>query len=115
MRHLRQLSSLWLMAFVVLAGCKSLGIQPDSFNKRLALGYYVVTSTRDTARILLDAGKVSADDAQNAQDQADNFRAALDIARTISATDPQAADSRLTAALTGLNALDAYLKTRGAP
>lgn len=113
----RQIHALWAYTLILmaLAGCQTLGIpQAETFNQRLAVGYATVTGTRQTALSLLQAGKIDAGDAQNVQNQADNARAGLDIARSLSATAPQAADSKLSAVLTGLNALDAYLKTRGA-
>lgn len=100
---------------VFLAACQPLGIpKPETFNERLAFGYSTVTTARQTALTLLQSGKISADDAQQVQGQADNARTGLDIARSLSATEPQAADTKLTAILTALTALDAYLKSRGA-
>jgi hypothetical protein len=62
---------------------------------------------------LLQAKKISAEDAQNIQTQADTARAGVDISRKLCGTDPAAADNRLTAAVTILQALSTYLATRG--
>lgn len=116
MKHLNPLRYLWLATVLALAGCQTLGIpQAETFNQRLAVGYVGVTTARQTALTLLQADKIGTDDAQQVQQQADNLRAGLDVARSLRASSPQAADSKLTATLAALQALDAYLKTRGAP
>lgn len=98
----------------LISACATLGLeQPKSFNERLAAGYATLTTARDSAGTLLAAGKITAPDAQQIQNQCDNVRSGLDIARNIHAKDPQAADAKLTAVLAGLNALSAYLQTRG--
>jgi len=102
------------LSVVGLQGCAALGIpSPQSFNERLAVGYSTVTSARNTATSLLGAGKISVSDAENVLEQTDNARAGLDIAREIHAATPDAANARLTAVLTGLRALEVYLKSRG--
>lgn len=98
---------------LALTACAQLGIpKPETFNERLAVGYSTVTTVRQTATTLLQAKKITADDAQNVQQQADNARAGLDIARTISKTDAKAADAKLTAVRSALTALQAYLATK---
>lgn len=93
-----------------LQGCAALGLpSPQSFNERLAVGYASVTSARETATSLLNAGKISVGDAENVLEQTDNARAGLDIAREVHATAPDAANAKLTAVLTALKALEAYL------
>ncbi len=107
-----QLYSLPLV-LLLLSACASLGLQtPKTFNERLAAGYVSVTAARDTAATLLTAGKITAGDAQNVQQQADNARSGLDIARSVHETNPAAGDDKLTAILAGLNALSAYLIAR---
>lgn len=101
------------IAIMLLSACAQLGIpKPETFNERLAVGYSTVTAVRQTATTLLQAKKISADDAQNVQNQADNARAGLDIARTISKTDLKAADAKLNAVHTALTALQSYLATK---
>jgi len=96
-----------------LTSCAQLGIAPaETFAQKLAVGYSSVTAVRQSATTLLTAKKITADDAQNVQAQADNARAGLDIARTVSKTDPKAADAKLTSIRTLLTALSAYLATK---
>lgn len=96
----------------VLAACATFSAQFDTFNKRLAGGYTTVTYARELAGDLLEARTITADDAENLNAQADHFRAALDIARTMHATDADAANARLMATLAGINALADYLRDR---
>jgi len=99
---------------LALSACASLGLQsPDTFNQKLAGGYTTVTAARDTAATLLQSGKIKADDAQQVQNQADNLRSGLDVARSIHTSNPTAGDDKLASILTGLNALSAYLAARG--
>lgn len=101
------------LAVVLLAGCAALGLStPQTFNQKLLGGYSTVTEVRSDATVLVGAGKLSPDDAQNVQDQATNLRAGLDVARTVSKTDPTAAVGKLTATITALTALQAYLATK---
>ena len=108
-----QRTFLWLIAVLLLVGCETLGIpKPESFKEKLAFGYATVTSVRQSATTLLTAKKISADDAQHVQDQANNARTGLDVARGLEKTDPKAADAKLTAIRTALTALQAYLVSR---
>jgi hypothetical protein len=102
-----------IVLLVLLSACQSLGLQtPTSFSERLAAGYASVTTVRDTTTSLLTAGKLTADDGRNIQNQCDTVRGGLDVARTLRANDLAAADAKLQATLTILNALDAYLKAK---
>jgi hypothetical protein len=99
---------------LILVSCATLGLeQPKTFNERLAAGYATTTAARDSAATLLTSGKITADDAQQVQNQCDNVRSGLDIARDIHASNPPAGDAKLTAVLAGLTALQSYLQTRG--
>jgi hypothetical protein len=96
------------------SGCAALGLQrPETFNERAAVAISSVTVVRQTATRLLLSGKLTAADGRNIQAQADNARAAIEIAISIQATDPAAAENRLTAILAGLNAITAYLTAKG--
>lgn len=94
-----------------LLGCGS-APKPETFNQKAAVAITSVTSVRDTAAVLLKAGKITADDARNVQAQADSAMSSIAIARQIADRDPAAGQSKLSAALTILQALDAYLATR---
>lgn len=97
----------------MLAACAQLGLPTaDTFNEKLAVAYGSVTQVRSSALQLLEAKKISADDAANVNTTADTARAALDIARKTSLTDITAANSKLTAATAILNAVSVYLATK---
>lgn len=100
--------------FLLLAsGCASLGLPtPTTFNERLAAGYTTVNATVDSARTLLQAGKISASDAENVVKQLDNVVAGLDLARTMNRTDPAGANTKLTVTLQVLTAMQSYLASK---
>ena len=101
-------------ALILLSACSALGVPtPQTFNEKEAAAISSVTAIRSTAASLLSSSKITAGDATNIQAQADNAREAIKVASSIHATDPGAADSRLSAIITGLNAISAYLATRG--
>lgn len=89
---------------VLLAACATQG-----FNERMAGGYSAVSFSRDSAGVLLDVGVIGSAEAQNVQNQAEHFRVALDLTRTIYATDPDTAEAKLTATLIGIDGLRDYL------
>jgi hypothetical protein len=94
-----------------LPACAQLGIPTaNTFNQRLAIGYTTVSTVRDTATVLLNSKKISVKDAENVQEQANNARSGLDLARTMF-RDGQAtsAESKLTTINTALRALQTYL------
>jgi hypothetical protein len=103
----------------VLPGCAagtngmgSVLLAPDTFAERLAVGYSLVAQVRATATALLDAGKISSQDGQNTLDATDVFRAGLDVARGMAATDLTGAEAKLAAIKTGLTALKTYVDGR---
>lgn len=101
------------LALIAIASCATIGAPtPQTFNERLAAGIATTTAVRQTATALLRDGTIAADDAMNAQAAADASRAGLDVARRLHATDPVAGDARLTAAITGLQAIQSYLASR---
>lgn len=102
------------IAFTLLYGCAQIGIQPQTFNEKLAVAVTSVTTVRTSTTALLQAGKITAADAQNVQNQANTAREGLDLARTINATNPQGAADKLGAASAVLTALQGYLATKGA-
>lgn len=105
--------STFVALILSLTACAQLGLPTaTTFNEKLAAGYSSVTAVRSSATTLLVAKKISSDDAQNIQTQADTARAGLDVARTISKTDQTAANARLTAIRTVLTALSTYLASR---
>lgn len=110
-RYTYHVTCIFLLA--LLAACAQVGLPtPETLNQKIAIGYGTVSQVRTTALQLLQAGKIKADDAQNIQNSADQGRQALDIARTLSATDASAATNKLQMATTILTAAQAYLATR---
>lgn len=114
---------------VTTAGCETIGVPAaKTFNERLAVGYVSVTAVRDSATTYFSAELAAAaalpdeqraareqairKDAENVQAQADNAREALDIARTLKDLDVRSAETRLTAAIQILEALQTYLGGR---
>lgn len=114
MKALRLHAAVWALA--VLTACAALGLPTaQTFNERLAVGYGAVTAVRNSAATLVATGKITPDDAQNVQTQADNARAALDLARTAYRSgDTAGATTKLDTTATVLRALQAYLASKGA-
>jgi len=105
-----------LAAFVVLAGCAALGVQtPKTFEERVAAGYATIEAVADTAGSLLDAGKITVDDAKNVVEHTRVAHAGLVIAEQVRATDPTAAENRLVAIITALSAINDYLLCKETP
>lgn len=106
----------WLL-FLLLAGCAYLGVPtPTTFNERVAAAYTTTTALVETTRTLLVAKKITPSDAENVLKQTDTVIAGLDVARSYSATNPIAANDKLTATLTILQAIQSYLNSqRGTP
>jgi NADH:ubiquinone oxidoreductase subunit 4 (subunit M) len=95
----------------MLTACASLGLPTaKTFNERAAVAYGTVTTVRETTASLLVAKKITASDAQNVQNQANTAREGIDLARSVVATNPGDADTKLTAAITVLSALQTYLE-----
>jgi len=112
MKRLLTLASLVLVALLI--GCAQMGLpQAKTFEDHVAVSISSVTQVRKVARILLQAGKIKRDDAANVQAQAEMAREAISIATALRDTDPAAAQTKLTAAITVLRALDAYLASKG--
>lgn len=122
--------SVALPAILTLQGCASLGLPvAQSFNERLASGYTTVTAVREATSAWVDgqvrAAQAEPDqakrdallkavkaDAQNIQAQADQAREGLDIARSLSDLNFEAAEERLVSTLRILEALQTYLEGR---
>lgn len=101
------------LLLVLLTACQSLGVlAPATFNEKEAAAITSVTAIRSTALTLLTSGNITAADAQNVQNQCDTAREAITVADALHAADPTQGADRLTAIITGLNAISAYLETR---
>lgn len=99
----------------LLISCAQMGVPAaDTFNKRLMAGYQTVEAIAWSAGSLRSAGKLSDADRDNVVATSRTAIAALDLARQVHATNPQAGDDKLSATITVLGALQAYLATKGA-
>lgn len=102
----------FLLVFLVCA-CANLGVStPDTLNEKIAVAISAVTAVRSTATALVQAKKITADDAQNVQDGADNARKGIEVARTLGRINMAAADSKLSAVTASIRALNDYLAAR---
>lgn len=99
---------LYIITFAFLAGCAT----PQSFNERLLAGYSTVTEIRNGATAAVTAKKIGSADAQNIQAQADTARAGLDLASGMRASQPKAAEDKLSATRTVIQALKTYLLSK---
>jgi hypothetical protein len=96
------------------AACNQLGLPTaQTFEERLTAGYASVEAINKGAKSLLDAKKISSNDAENILDQTRNARVGLDIVRAMAKTDPSSADAKLNAVRAGLTAAQAYLTAKG--
>lgn len=94
-----------------IVACTTLGVpSPQTFNQKLAAAYTADTAVLTTVTTLGEGGKLSRPDAMNIEKQADNVKEALDIARTVYATDQAGGGNKLAAAITTLTALQTYLQ-----
>jgi len=106
---------LTFLAFVLmwLAACAQLGLPtPTTMNEKLAAAQGSVTQVRTTATNLLTAKQITVADAENALKVTDAASEGIAVARTLSATDPNAAQARLTMIVTTLTAIQAYLASK---
>ncbi len=111
---MRKYLAILLLSMSFLPACAQLGVPTaDTFNQKLAVAIGSVTAVRESATTLLKAQKITADDAQNVQDSANSARTGIEVARTLSKANMAAADNKLTAVSTALQALQAYLATKG--
>jgi len=102
------------VAVLLLAACQTLGVpSADTFNKKWLAAQSADTTVLQTDLALLQAGKISKEDAANVEAQADNVKAGLDIARTVYATDQTAGSTKLDSVVLALQALQNYLAAKG--
>lgn len=105
-----------LLLALVLAACTGLGAPaPQTLNERIAVTVTAVTAVRESTTTLLRARKLSVQDAENIQQQADNVVAGAQIARSLAGVDPTAADAKLQQTRQVLIALQTYLAAKEKP
>ena len=108
MKYFKALFLTFMMT--ALVACAALGVpQATTFNQKLEVGYTSIEAVADSATTLLKAGKLSKADAQNVLEQATNAKVAIDLARSVHDTNPTLGDSKLSSALTVLQALQVYV------
>lgn len=104
---------LYATLFALLSACAQLGLpSPETMNEKIAAAQGTVTQIRVTATQLLQAKKIAVNDAENVLKSTDAATEGIAVARTLSAQDPGAAQSKLTATVTVLTALQAYLASK---
>ncbi len=113
MKRLNPYTYVMALLCALLVACAQLGLPtPDTMNEKIAAAQVSVTQLRTSATQLLQAGKISSSDATNVLTTTDAARAGIDVARTVSAQDPAAAQAKLTATVAVLSALQVYLASK---
>lgn len=102
------------VAYLLLAGCASIGLAPaTTFDERLAYAVANNAAVRQAAANSLDAGEIQLQDAQYVLKTTDETRTLLDAAKSASgAGDIQTAEGRLSVAVNVLSTLQAYLRSK---
>jgi glycerol uptake facilitator-like aquaporin len=99
-----------------LLACSALGLtKPATFNEQADTGITTCSTVLKSVDTLVVSGKITAADAKNIEAQVDNVMAGIGIARQIYATDQTTGGNKLASVLAGLQALETYLTTQGAP
>lgn len=102
-----------LVMAVLCIGCAGMGTPtPQTLNERLAVSQASVTQMRSTATMLLNAKKISSQDADNVLKQTDAAAEGIRLAIALSPTDALGAANKLQATQAVLTALQAYLMTK---
>lgn len=100
---------LMLLVFA-LAACASLGVPTaDTFNKKVVAAYAMIQTVAETAMAANSAGKLSDQDESNILTGLNASMTALKTAGQMHSTDPAGAETKLTATLQILQAINAYL------
>lgn len=102
----RTLAPYVLIALVITA-CSL--FPAKTFNEKYATGVSTATAALKTTDQLLNAGKLTPQDASNIEKQIDNVKEALDLAKTTYATDQSTGGNKLASALTALQGISTYL------
>ena len=107
-------SAVLYVAVAILAACTALGVaNPQTFNQKLAYAYGNVTAVRSITLSELQDGMITAKEAQNIQNGADDAKSALDTARLASSNgDLTTAEGKLKTAQTILTALQTFLNSK---
>ena len=100
---------------IMITACAALGLSaPQGFDQQLAQAYGVHTAVVQTASQSLDSGAMSQEDGRRVYQLAQDSRSVLDAAKAAELAGDQAgAQKNLVLALTGLNALQSFLTSKG--
>lgn len=99
----------------VLSGCAQLGLASvQSFEDKLYATTATVSQIERTTSVLLNARKISSNDAKNVLKATDAAAEGVTLAKAYVGVDQATANAKLAAAITALNALQTYLATQGA-
>jgi len=100
---------------VMLSACAALGLStPKGFDQQLAEAYGVHTAVVQTADQSVNAGSLSKEDGKRVYQLAQDSRGVLDAAKAAELAGDQAGAQRnLVLALTGLQALQTFLTSKG--
>ena len=112
LRHLHLTAALLLIT--MLAACAQMGLTSTKFEDKAYAAALTIDAIQRNASTLLNAGKITPDDARNVLKATDVAVEGIKVARTYAVTAPTTANSRLDAAVIGLTALTAYLNAQGA-
>lgn len=98
-----------------ISGCATVSAPaPQTLSQRLAVTITAVTAVRQTTLALLQAKKITPEDAENIQTQADTVMTGAKVVQTLAAFDPPAAEAKLVSTRSVLVALQSYLAIREA-
>lgn len=97
----------------LLAACATLGVPaPQTFNQRAAAATATVNTASQTTLTLLQARKITPDESDRYIDRTETAQEGIRVARSLHATDPTAAEDRLSLVIAALSILTAELEQR---
>jgi hypothetical protein len=103
------------LAALVLSACAQFGVPtPQTLSQQIAVTVTTVSGVRENAAMLLQTKRISVEDAENIQKQADAVVAGATIARSLAVTDPASAQTKLQQTRAVLLALQQYLLAKEA-
>lgn len=110
MRIAQRYAAVFILTLVT--ACAGALPRVETFNQRLIVAVASVTAVRNTTTTLLQAKKITPDDAANVQAGADVARTGLEVARGLSKVSLESAEGKLQAVTVTIKSLNDYLNTR---
>lgn len=109
---MRKLAFLFPLLFLITA-CASLGVPaPQTFHERALAATATVNTASQTVLTLLKARKITPDESDRYTDRTEDAQEAINIARSIYASNPVDAENRLATTIALLQILTAELEQR---